>query len=69
MWPWSLGENFRTLRGEYTGEWRDVHKILEEVKSIVSINNYDHIKGILISGCPYALRFEESNASTIQLRG
>ena len=30
------GKNIRTFGDEYTGEWRDVNKMLEWVKSVVS---------------------------------
>ena len=40
---------------------------MEEVKSVVSINDYDHVKRILILGCPYELRFEESNARKFKM--
>ena len=57
------GRIVRTLRGEYTGEWRNVKKTLEAVKPVVSMSNYMHIERMLTSGCPYELNFEESTES------
>ena len=42
--PWQM---LRTLGGEYTGEWRDVKKIVAAVKSVVSISDYMQIERIL----------------------
>ena len=57
------GKLVRTLGGEYTGEWRNVGKILKAIKSVVSISDYDHIKRILTSGCPFEFKFKDSTES------
>ena len=49
------GKIARTLGGEYTGEWRNVKKTLEAVKSVVSMSDYIRIERMLTSGCPYKL--------------
>ena len=49
----------RILGGEYTGAWRDVEKILGEVESVVTPEDYDHINRILTQGCPSVLKSGE----------
>ena len=53
------GKIVRTMGGEYTASWRDVDFILENVQSVVSPEDYGHIKRILTSRCPSVLKFEE----------
>ena len=59
----------RTLGEEYTGEWRNVKKTLDAVKSVVSMSDYMHIERMLTSGCPYELSFEESRESKLKITG
>ena len=61
------GQIVRTLGGEYTGEWRDVKKILAAVKSVVSISDYMQIERILTTGCPYEFNFEETSESKLKM--
>ena len=43
------GKIVRSMAGEYTASWRDVDFILENVQSVVSPEDYGHIKRILTS--------------------
>ena len=49
------GRVVRTLGGEYTGALRDFKTILHEIESVVNLEDYQHIKRMLIGG---GLRFE-----------
>ena len=42
-------------------------KILDGVKSVVSISDYVQIERILTTGCPYELIFEETSESKLKL--
>ena len=61
------GKIVRTSGGEYTGEWRNVKKTLEAVKSAVSTSDYAHIERMLTSGCPFELNLEESTESKLKI--
>ena len=61
------GKIVRTLGGEYTASWRDVSYILENVKSVVSTEDYNHMKRILTSGCPSVLKFEEPLSNKLKM--
>ena len=47
------------LAGEYTGCVRDVQATLAVVWNYISDDDYDHMKRILLEGCPYELQFDE----------
>ena len=47
------------LAGEYTGCVRDVQATLAAVRNYISDDDYDHMKRILLEGCPYELQFDE----------
>ena len=53
------GKIVRTLGGGYTASWRDITFILKNIQSVVSSEDYNHIKRILTCGCPSVLKFEE----------
>ncbi len=55
------------LGGEYTGERRDVRRILCSIHGHVSREDYNHIKWILLRGCPAKLKFTESNHSKVTM--
>ncbi len=54
-----LGKFVRFLLGEYTGQDWDVRCTLDAVQDHVTSDNYNHIKRILLDGCPAQLTFEE----------
>ncbi len=54
------GKFVRFLSGEYTGQHWDVCCTLDAVQGHVTSEDYNHIKGILLDGCPAQLTFEES---------
>jgi len=49
------------MNGEYTGENRDVEKVMNAITPYVSDNDARHAKRILTQGCPSMLVLEESN--------
>ncbi len=51
----------RFMNGEYTGENRDVKKIMASITPYVSDDDARHAKRILTQGCPSMLVLEESN--------
>ena len=53
----------RFLSGEYTGQYRDVWQTLDTVRDYVTTNDYNHIKQILMNGCPAQLTFEEPSSN------
>ena len=46
------------LSGEYTGQYQDVRRTLDAVRDHVTTDDYNHIKQILMDGCPAQLTFE-----------
>jgi hypothetical protein len=46
------GKFVRFLLGKYTGQHWDVHRTLDAVQDHVTSDNYNHIKQILLDGCP-----------------
>ena len=55
------GKVARALMGEYMGAWRDVQKILHDVRPYISKEDYMHLTRILMQGCPAECLFEELN--------
>jgi hypothetical protein len=53
------GKFVRFLLGEYTGQHWDVCCALAAVRDHVTSDDYNHIKQILLDGCPAQLTFEE----------
>ena len=47
------------MGGEYTGNGLDISNILSEVKHHILPSDYDHLKRILMQGCPSWFRFDE----------
>ncbi len=54
------------LLGKYTGQHRDVHCTLDAVQDHVTSDDYNHIKQILLDGCPAQLTFEDSLSSKVE---
>jgi len=61
------GKLVRWLGGEYTGQHRDIQRVLDSVKGHISDSDYAHIERILWSGCPAKLNFEEPSASKLRM--
>jgi hypothetical protein len=57
------GKFVRFLSGEYTGQYRDVGRTLDAVRDHVNTDDYNHIKRILMDGCPAQLTFEELSSN------
>jgi hypothetical protein len=53
------GKLVRWLGGEYTGYHRDVRTTLEAVRPHVSPEDFEHMKRILLEGCPAEFMFTE----------
>jgi hypothetical protein len=49
----------RWLGGEYTGHYRDVQTTLDAVESHIMPRDFEHMKRILLDGCPAELMFIE----------
>ena len=65
------GKLVRWLGGEYTGEHRDVNRTLTAVRDHVSLDNFNHMKRILLHGSPCKLTFDKplANKSLMIQRG
>ena len=61
----------RWLGGEYTGERRDMHQTLTAVRDHVSMDDFNHMKRILLDGSPFELTFDKplTNKSLMIQRG
>ena len=57
------GKLVRWLGGEYTGACRDVNRTLTAVRDHVSMDNFNHMKRILLDGSPFELTFNEPLAN------
>jgi hypothetical protein len=55
------------LSGEYTGQYPDVRRTLDAVKDHITADDYNHIKQILLDGCPAQLTFEEPSSNKLEL--
>ena len=60
------GRVVRTLGGEYTAAWREVNTIVHEIKLVVNLEAYQHIKRILTKGCPSKLMFGEPKENKLE---
>ncbi len=61
-----LGKFVRFLSGEYTSQNRDVRRTLDAVRGHVNTEDYNHIKRILMDGCPAQLTFEEPLSNKLE---
>ncbi len=55
----NTGMDIRYLKGEYVGNSHNANKILASVSPYISVEDCEHIKQIIIQGCPSRLDFEE----------
>ncbi len=55
------GMLIRFVKGEYVGENRNVHQVLNDVSPYIDAVDAEHIKRILSMGCPSIINFEESS--------
>ncbi len=51
------GHIIHWLAGEYTGHHRNLHSTLAAIRDLISIEDYQHMKRILLHGCPAKLTF------------
>jgi hypothetical protein len=56
----------RYLAGKYTGQHQDVQHTLNAVRNHVTPEDYEHIKWILLHGCPAQLTFEEPSRNKLE---
>ncbi len=54
------------LLGKYTGQYWDVQCTLDAVQDHVTSDDYNHIKRILLDGCPAQLTFEEPLSNKLE---
>jgi hypothetical protein len=55
------------MGGKYTGQHRDTHSTLAAVRSHVSADGYEHMKRILLNGCPAQLDVEEPLSNKMEM--
>jgi hypothetical protein len=60
------GKFVRFLSREYTGQYRNVQHTLDAVRDHVNTDDYNHIKRILMDGCPAQLTFEEPSSNKLE---
>ena len=53
------GKLVRWLRGEYTGASQEVNCTLAAVKDHVSVDDFNHMKRILLDSSPFELTFDD----------
>ncbi len=61
------GKFVRWMKGEFTGEHRDVARVLSSVKDHVSPDDLAHLKRILCEGCPSQVRLTEPLANKLKM--
>ncbi len=61
------GRFIRWMGGKHTGQYQDAHSTLAAVRGHVSADDYVHMEGILLNGCPAQLNFEEPLSSKIEM--
>ena len=54
------------LSREYTGQHQDAWRTLDAVRDHVTTNDYNHIRWILMDGCPAQLTFEEPLSNKLE---
>jgi hypothetical protein len=59
-------ELVRYLARKYTGQHQDVWHTLDAVQDHVALEDYEHIKWILLHGCPAQLTFEEPSSNKVE---
>jgi hypothetical protein len=59
------GKFARFLLGKYTSQHWDVCCALAAVQDYVTSDDYNHIKQILLNGCPAQLTFEEPSSNKL----
>ena len=60
------GKFVRWLSGEYTGQYRDVCRTLVAIQEHVSSQDYEHVKRILLDGCPAQFTFDEPSSNKLE---
>jgi hypothetical protein len=60
------GKFVHFLLGKYTGQYWDVHCILDAIQDHVTSDDYGHIKQILLDGCPAQLTFKEPSSNNLE---
>ncbi len=55
------GMLIRYIKGKYVGENRDVFQVLNDVLPFIDEVDVNHIKQILMQGCPLQINFEETS--------
>jgi hypothetical protein len=60
------GKFERFLLGKYTGQHQDIRCTLDAVQDHVTSDNYNHIKQILLNGCPAQLTFKKPLSNKLQ---
>jgi hypothetical protein len=61
------GMLIRYLKGEYVGESRDSDWVLREVSSRISAEDANHIRRILMQGCPAKLLLKEESLNQLSV--
>ncbi len=61
-----LGKFECSLSGKYTGQHWDVNCTPDAVQDHVTSDDYNHIKQILLDGCPAQLTFEEPSSNKLE---
>jgi hypothetical protein len=56
----------RFLLGKYTGQYWDVCRTLDAIQDDITSGNYNHIKQILLDGCPTQLTFKEPLSNKLE---
>ncbi len=60
------GKFVRYLSGKYTGQYQNVQLTLDAVRNHVTLEDYNHIKRILLDGCPAHFTFEEPSSNKLE---
>ena len=61
------GKFVHWLSGEYTGHHRDVRRTLNAIHEHVSAQDFEHIRRILLDGCPAQFTFDEPSSNKLEL--
>jgi hypothetical protein len=60
------GKFVRFLSGEYTGQYGNIQRTLDAVRDHVNTDDYNHIKRILMDGCPAQSIFEKLSSNKLE---
>ena len=63
----NLGRVVRTVGGEYTCAWRNIDTIMHEIKLVVNLEDYQHVKRMLTKDCPSKLMFKEPGKNKLEI--